>query len=154
MSTKHPLLKIGTVTLVVREGPGEIELLDSLSSDEEIDALDEALQKGVKDPLGLVYRMRALESQENEEFADYIEGLLSQPFVRPEIKEHGLKWFRSKMRIEQFHRSEREATEVIAQFAFQVFQHAPDRRDFMLAGPNAQVRVRIVSLQLAVSRIA
>jgi hypothetical protein len=150
---KHPP-RIGTVALVVRDSQGKFELIESLSDDAEIETLESALEKGQPDPLASVQRLRQRIAQEDEEFGDYIEELLSQPTVRPEIREHGLKWLRSKMRIEQFQRSEREATEVIAQFAFRVFSQEPERRDFLLAGPNAQVRVRVLTVQAVSAREA
>jgi hypothetical protein len=35
---------------------------------------------------------------------------------------------------------------VIAQYAFQVFSGDPKKTDFLLAGPRARVRVRVIDL--------
>jgi len=35
---------------------------------------------------------------------------------------------------------------VIAQYAFQVFSDDPAKTDFLLAGPKARVRIRVIDL--------
>lgn len=119
------------------------QLLDQLSDDREIAALETALVSGEADALDTIYEMRKRQAEEEEEFGNYVEELLSQPCVRPEVREHGLQWFRSKIKIEEYQKCEVEATQVIAQYAFKLFQEDPCRTDFLLAGPTARVRVRI-----------
>jgi hypothetical protein len=139
--------KIGTVALIVRFDGKSPRLLDSLTDDTEIHRLESAVESGESDPLQAVYAMRAQQAKEDEEFGNYVEDLLSQPFVRPEIREHGVQWLKSKLRIEEFQRSEREASSVIAQYAFKVFEESPWRRDFFLAAPAAKVRIRIFAME-------
>ncbi len=137
-------MRIGTVALIVRFDGGESpSLIDSISDDREIAALQAALDQGENDPLETVYQMRARQAKEDEEFGDYVEELLSQPFVRPEIQDHGLQWLKSKIRIEEYQRTESDATRVIADYAFKLYMEDRRRTDFVLAGPVAKVRIRI-----------
>jgi hypothetical protein len=53
------------------------------------------------------------------------------------------------MKIEQFRRQEREAAEVIANFALSKYREDPALKDFILAGPGVQVRIRIFKVRLA-----
>ncbi len=143
-------MKVGTVALVVRNQQAEPILIDYLSDDREISVLEAAVDSGEEDPLNLVYLMRQQQIKDDDEFGNYVEELLSHPFVRPEIQEHGVQWLRSKIRIEKYQKAELEAAKVIANYAFKLYQENPDRKDFMLAGPSAQVRVRIFALERAV----
>ena len=43
-------------------------------------------------------------------------------------------------------RSEKEATTVIAGYAFKLFMENPKRTEFLLAGPAAKVRIRVFTL--------
>jgi hypothetical protein len=139
--------KIGTVALIVRlDGDQAPNLVEKFSDDREIAAFETAMKAGDADPLSTVYTMRDRQAKEDEEFGDYVEELLSQPFVRPEIQEHGVQWLKSKIRIEQFQKCEREATQIIADYAFRLFSENPSRTDFFLAGPAAKVRIRIFTL--------
>jgi hypothetical protein len=143
-SRKKPQMKAATIALVVRSLRGEApQLVDVLADDREITLLETEVVSGETDPLQKVYEYRTTQSKEDDEFADYVEDLLSQPFVKPDIQQHGVQWLKSKMRIEEFQKSEAEAAKVIAQYALQVFTHDPKRTDFLLAGPRAQVRVRV-----------
>ena len=139
--------KIGTVALVVRYDGNTPILLDCISDDLEIATLDQALNVGQVDPLEPIYDQRKRQAHEDDEFGNYVEELICQPFVRKEILEHGVQWLHSKIRIEEFQRREREATGVIAQYAFRMFQQSPWRKDFILCGPTAKVRIRIISLE-------
>ena len=42
--------------------------------------------------------------------------------MRPEVQEHGLQWLRSKIRIEQYQRTETEAAKIIAKYALQILE--------------------------------
>ncbi len=143
MTTSKNTLKTGTVALVVALKEGQPVLLEQLSDDLEITLLEEALQERMKEPLELIYAHRQRQQEEDEEFGDYVERLLSQPAVRPEIQAHGVQWLKSKLKIESFQKSETEASKIIADFAFRLFREDPDKTDFILAGPVAQVRVRV-----------
>lgn len=134
---------MGTVALIIAPEKKEPVLVDCISDESEIAVFQAALEKGETDPLAVVYTKRERQAREEEDFGDYVEELLSRPFVRPEIQHHGLQWLKSKLRIEEFQRSEKEATSIIAQYAFKLYQEQPSRTDFILAGPNAQVRIRI-----------
>jgi hypothetical protein len=137
-------MKAATIALVVRSAGGKTpEIVDILSDDREISVLETEVGAGEGDPLQRVYEFRTSQTREDDEFADYVEDLLSQPFVKPEIQEHGVQWLRSKLRIEEYQKNEAEAARVIADYAIKVFSGDPERRDFLLAGPRKNVRVRI-----------
>lgn len=135
-----------TIALVVARHRGELVLTDTLTSGEEILELELALLNEDVDPMKRVQDYRIKQSQEEEEFADFVEGLLSQPFVKPEVQEHAVQWFKSRAKIETYQKAEDEASRVIAQYAFQIFSADPSKTDFLLAGPRAKVRVRVIDL--------
>jgi hypothetical protein len=143
-------MKSATIALVVRSLQGEApEIVEVLSDDREISMLESSWGSGgeaCNQMLERIHDLRSTQEREDEEFADYVEDLLSQPFVKPEIQEHGVQWLKSKMRIEEFQRNEREAASIIAEYALKVYSTNPQRKDFLLAGPRAQVRVRIFEL--------
>ena len=144
-------MKGATVALVVSsslEGGIEPQLLEVLSDDQEILLLEQKCQEQsceeeVAHPLEAVHQFRQGRIKEEEEFADYVEQLLSQPFVRPEIQDHGVQWLRSRIRIQEFQRHEAEAAKVIADYALKIYLADPANLDFMLAGPKASVRVKV-----------
>ncbi len=147
-------MKIGTVALIIAysgEGPVEASpepcLVESISDELEIATLEVALNSGQEDPLKAVYEVRAKRSSEDEDFGNYVEGLLSKPFLPDEVRQHGVQWFKSKNRIEQFQRSENEARAVITDFAFKLFKSEPSRQEFVLASTAAEVRVRVFVLK-------
>lgn len=135
--------KMGTVALIVQRDGQDLLLVENIADDREIEIFESALQKGENTPLESIYQSRLRQEKEDEDFGNYVEDLLSQPFVRPEIQEHGVQWLKSKIRIEQFQKSEREAAKIIADYAFKLYQENPSRTDFFLAGPAAKVRIRI-----------
>lgn len=138
--------KVGTVALVIRLEQDSPVLVDQFSDDAEINAFESAAQEGTENPLDAVYERRQKLAREDEEFGNYVEDLLSQPFVRPEIQEHGVQWLKSKLKIENFQKCENEASKVIADYAFRVFLEDPSKTDFLLAGPMAKVRIRVLPL--------
>lgn len=143
-------MKAATIALVVRTPQDQrLEIVEVLSDEREISVLESGLGSGPESEdqaLGQIRDLRSSQAREDEEFADYVEELLSQPFVKPEIQEHGLQWLRSKLRIEDFQKNEREAAKIIAEYALKVYSINPARKDFMLAGPRTEVRVRIFVL--------
>lgn len=143
MSQSPP--RVGTVALVVRAGASP-ELVEVLSDDREIDELERALLLGERDPIAHVHEFRSRQSHEDEEFGDYVEELVSQPFVKSEIVEHAVAWLKSKVKIERYRSVEVEATQVIAKYAFELYRNEPGRRDFFLAGHHSRVRVRVFEL--------
>lgn len=144
--------EIGTVALLISFRAGQPVLLDALSDDDEVKMLERAIERGSEDPIGQVYEHRTKAAEEDEAFGDYVEDLLSRPFLKPEIQKHGVQWLRSKLKIEHYQQSEAEATRVIAAYAFQVFMEDPAKTDFVLAGPRAKVRIRVFTLDCEVRR--
>ncbi len=138
--------RTGTVALVVRVEGGCPVLVDQISDDHEIEQLERSIGEGELCALEDVYVARDQQFEEEERFGDFVEALITQPFVKEEILDHGVQWLKSKMRIEEFQRSEREATRVIAQHAFRVYSENPGLTDFLLSGAHAQVRIRILEL--------
>lgn len=160
MANEPPTPKIGTVAVVlatetVIEGSDLPETrvathwVDTFSDEREIAALEQAISSGNPFPLQSVYEFRARAEREDVEFGDYVEDLLCQKAVRPEVQSHGVAWLRSKMKIEEFRRQEREAAEVIANFALAKVKEDPKLDDFVLAGPGVQVRIRIFKVRLS-----
>jgi hypothetical protein len=157
-------LKIGTVAVVLASDseakppvtpPAKPESwVETFSDEREIVALEKAIHSGNPFPLQSVYEFRAQTEREDEEFGDYVEDLLCQKSVRPEVQSHGVAWLRSKMKIEQFRRQEREAAEVIANFALSKYREDPALKDFILAGPGVEVRIRIFKVRLAPGKSA
>jgi len=142
-------MRAATVALVVRYNGEVPTLIDILSDDREITLLKAGFDLGEIDPLKRVYEHRAQQVKEEDDFGDYVEDLLSQPFLRPEIQEHGVQWLRSKIRIEQYQKSEQEAARIIADYAYKVFQEDQSRTDFFLAGPTTKVRIRVFVIREA-----
>jgi len=139
-------MKTAMLALVVKFEKEAPSLVEILSDDREIRLFEGHIAQGDGDPLQKVYEVRELQNKEDSEFADYVEDLLSQPFVRTEIREHGVQWLKSKIRIEQYQRNEAEAAKIIAEYALKLFQSDKERTDFFLAGPSSKVRVRIFVL--------
>ena len=133
----------GTVALLVTYKGQEPCLVETLSDGQEIELIEVALQRGVSNPVPMLKELREQREYEDEKFADYVEGILSQPFLKPEVREQAMEWFKSRMKIEFYQKNEFEATQVIAQYALGLFKENPKRTDFILAGPKAQVDVRI-----------
>ena len=137
----------GTIALCVRTKEGKPEFLEAISDDDEIALLENALQDRMNDPLETVRAFREQRKIEDEKFGDYVEDLLSQPFLRPQVQEQAVQWLRSKIRIEEFQQSETEATKVIAAYAYQVFCDNPEKKDFTLLGKSAAVRIRVFDVE-------
>lgn len=137
-----------TIALAVAIKDGTPVLLETISDSQEIHLLEQSVQLGMTDPLQRVRDHREKQRREDNEFSDYVEGLLSKPFLKTEIQKHGVQWLKSRIRIEQFQKDEKEAAKVIANYAFQIFSSETSLRDFFLAGPKAQVRVRVIVLQI------
>ena len=136
-------MKVATVALVVEgEQPA---LVDVISDDREIHLLESSSRSGEGDLIKLIREFRQRQIAEEAQFGQYVEDLLSQPFLHTEIQEHGLQWLKSKIRIEQFQRNETDAAKVIAEYAMKILMENPEKTDFFLAGPKTMVRIRIFS---------
>lgn len=136
-------MKAATIALVVRYEGDEPALVETFSDDREISLLEAAVEKGELDPVESVREQRRRAKEEEEEFGNYVEELLSQPFLRPDIQDHGVQWLKSKIRIEEYQKTEMEAAKTIADFAFRMFQEDKKMTDFSLAGPATIIRVRV-----------
>lgn len=142
-------MKTGTVALIVHtQGPeSKPTVLETLSDDQEIQWIEQKITEPHLAVVDELKKLRETKSLEEEQFGDYVEGLLSQPFVAPAIREQGMQWLHSKIKIEKFRKSEREAAQVIAEFAIKFFAENPQCEDFYLMGPSAKVRVRIFKVE-------
>jgi hypothetical protein len=138
-----------TFELDSKTGAATALWVETFSDEREITALEQAILSGNPFPLQSVYEFRARAEREDAEFGDYVEDLLCQKSVSPEVQSHGVAWLRSKMKIEQFRQQERDAAEVIANFALAKIETDPELEDFVLAGPGVQVRIRIFKVCLA-----
>jgi hypothetical protein len=135
-----------TIAIVVTRDGGEPVLTETLTSAEEILELELALINKEPEPLKRVHEFRERQKAEDEEFADFVEGILSQPYLKPEVQEHAVQWFKSRSKIETYQKAEDEASAVIARYAFQLFSEDPLKTDFLLAGPRAKVRIKVIDL--------
>jgi hypothetical protein len=135
-----------TIAIVVIRQKGAPVLADTLTSGEEILELELAMMNREADPLKRIEELRSKQMGEDEEFADFVEGLLSQPFVKPDVQAHAVQWFKSRAKIESFQKAEDDASRVIANYAFQVYTNDSSKTDFLLAGPRAKVRIKVIDL--------
>ena len=145
------MIRSGTVVLLLAQGQGEHTiqqpvLLETLSDDQEVEFVEAALQQGHPDPVWAIRQRRIRKAQADEEFADYVEGLVCRPECGLALQEHAVHWFESRWNLEQFQVAEIEARQVIAEFALSVFMENPSQTDFLLKSSRseAQVRVRIL----------
>jgi hypothetical protein len=148
-------MKVATVAIVVRYPQDAVSngaassLVEVLSDEHEIHLLESSCKSGEEDPLKAVHEFRQRQLAEEGEFGNYVEDLLSQPFVGPEIQEHGVQWLKSKIKIEKYQRTESDAAKIIADYAMKVISEDPEKTDFFLAGPSTMVRIRVFSLGAA-----
>jgi hypothetical protein len=136
-----------TIALAVEIKDGDPLLLETILDSQEILLLEQFVQLGELDPLQKVHAYREEQRREDNEFSDYVENLLSKPFLKAKIQKQGIQWLKSRIRIERFQKDEGEAAKVIADYAFRIFSAKPSLKDFTLAGPKARVRVRVIILK-------
>lgn len=139
-------MKTATVALIVRVDGESPSLAEIVSDDQEIELLEAAFADTDRDPMSEIQEHRRKIAREDDEFGDYVEQLLSQPFVKLEIQEHGVEWLKSRIRIEKFQKTESAAAKVIGDYAYRLFAENRGLRDFFLSGPNTRVRVRVFVL--------
>src|SRR4051812_7984873 len=132
-------MKTSTIALVVTYEAEMPVLMDTLSDEREIHFMEEALRMGESRPLEQIYEHRAIEARQDDDLGNYIEELLSQTYLKPEIQKHGLQWLKSKIKIEQYQKAEKEAAQVIAEYAIKILREDPTKTDFFLTGPHSQV---------------
>ena len=145
-SPKAP--KMGTVAIILTQDEDVDHWIDTFSDEREISVLEGAIEKGESFPLEKVYALREVQEEEDSEFGDFVENLLSNQCTRSEVQAHGVAWLKSKIRIEKFKKQEQDAAEVIAQYALKKYQQQPDLKDFILSGQGVEVRVKIFSVRL------
>lgn len=138
--------KTNTVALIITGAGTSSKLVETLSDEFEIGCLEQALVSGKANPMEEIYELRQRQSKQDTEFGDYVEEILSRPFVNPSVQGHAVKWLKSKIRIENFQKMERNAAEVIAQYAYEIFQRDPEKMDFFLCSPKNKIRIRIFRL--------
>ncbi len=137
-----------TIALIVSNVDSKDRILcEALTSSDEILELELALMNADPEPLKRVHDFRSKQNAEDEEFADFVESLISQPFVKPDVQEHAVQWFKSRAKIEAYQKAEDHASQVIAMYAFEIYQTDPSKTDFFLAGPRAKVRIRIIEVK-------
>lgn len=139
-------MKVSTVALIISLDGESPCLVDTLHDEYEIEYLEVALRTGEPEPLRQIFDHRARQLKQESEFGDYVEELLSQPFLHPEVQRHGIQWFNSQIKIEKFQKSEAEAVKIISDYAFKIFKGDRSQTDFCLASPNSQVRIRVFAL--------
>ncbi len=136
-------MKTATVALIVQVESDQPSLTEILSDEHEIEIVESAVAQHSEDPIADLCLHRERVKREEEEFGDYVEELLSQPFLRKDVQDHGVQWLKSKLRIEEYQRAEQEAARVIADYAYALFERNRELNDFFLSGPNTRVRVRV-----------
>lgn len=144
-------MRVTTIAIIVNAPKTDsyrsaLSLVEVISDEFEIGLLEASWQAGSPDPLESVHEFRRKQREEEGEFGNYVEELLSQPFVTNEIQEHGVQWLKSKIRIEKHVQNENEAAKVIAEYAMKVVTKDPEKTDFFLAGPKAMVRIRVFAV--------
>ncbi len=143
-------MKTHTIALVFpktsTKGSASSPAFEILQDEYEIEYLENALRQGDKQPLQEILYRRTLINEKEDLQADYVEELLSRPFARPNLQKQAVLWLKSKMKLNTHRQNENQAALVIAEYAYQIYQSNPDRIDFLLAGPNSQVRIRIFPL--------
>lgn len=143
-------MRTSTLAILIsnhQESLGETPVVvDTLFDEEEIGFLEAGLREGDTHILQRIYEHRAKQALSDEEFGNYIEDLLSQPFVKADARKHGIQWLKSKIRSDEFHKLEKEAAQVITEYAFRIFLKDRHRTDFFLLTEKSQVRVRLFFL--------
>ncbi|MFN7683888.1 MAG: hypothetical protein ACK5QT_00555 [Oligoflexia bacterium] len=138
------VVRSGTVVLLLAAQPGKPpRVLESLSDEREVAFVEAVLQEGHPDPVWALRHRRTTQAREEEDLADYIEGLVSEPHCKIEILEHASQWFQSRLQLERFQNAESRARDIIVEYALKIYQEDPSRVDFVLSAPTAEVRVRI-----------
>ncbi|MEO5971409.1 MAG: hypothetical protein ABIQ95_15905 [Bdellovibrionia bacterium] len=139
-------MKTSNIALIVSLQQDPPVLIDTLTSDVEINFLEASLQKGEPDPLAEIYRYRSHVEKQESEFGDYVEELLSKPFLEVLMQRQAVQWLRSKIKMEQFQKQEQFAAKLISDYAYKLFTTEPARNDFFIESTHFRVRVRIFTL--------
>lgn len=134
------------VLLLVSQSDGKLVLLDALSDSREIEFMKKAVEKHTPDLVRALDAFRIVREREEELFGDHVESLLCKPFLKPKIRQNCLDWLKSRARIEDLGRREREATRVIGEYAYRVLIQSPELQDFALQSERAEVRVEVLKV--------
>jgi hypothetical protein len=139
-------MRTHTIAIILAYDQGRTVHIETLSDKDEIESLAEALDFGTQDPLNLIYEQRKVQEQLEVDFEDYVEALLTRPFLNLAIQSQGVQWFKSRIKIQEFKKSEEAAADVIAEHALKIYHKDPSQTDFFLMAKNSQVRVRVFLL--------
>src|SRR5262249_33318543 len=101
-------MKMSTIALVIGRQSNLPVLMETLSDEAEIRYMEDALKAGETRPLQRIHEYRESEARQEDELGNHIEDLLSKTFVKPEIQTHAVQWLRSKIKIEQYQKAEKE----------------------------------------------
>jgi hypothetical protein len=138
--------KTTQIALIITQEQGSPVLRDTLTSDSEIEFLIASMAKGELDPLGEIHRYRSHVEQQQTIFGDYVEDLLSKPFVEGSLQQQALKWLGAKIKIDQFQLQEKAAAKIISDYAYKLFKVEPAKNDFFIESAHFRIRVRIFTL--------
>jgi hypothetical protein len=135
-----------TIALLISYSSGSPVLETTLFDEWEIQLLEAALVAQEPEPMKHVHNYRTQEQQKELELADFVEELVSKPFLSSQIQHYGMQWFKSKIKIDEYNKLEQDAIQVIAKYAFQLFLKDSHKTDYFLLSPNSRVRVRVFIL--------
>lgn len=139
-------MRTGTVAIILAVENGEEVWMDTVSDETEIQLLEQAIHKGVQEPLQILLHHRTNTLQKDENFGDFVENLLVKQRVSEDMKKHGVAWFESWHRIREYKKQEKEAAQTIAEFGLKIYQRDPSLKDFQIEAPGSKVRIRILHL--------
>jgi len=140
--------KSTTLGIIVANPEGSKPLLlDTLLNNYEMILFEKALKEGSLNPLQDVYEFRTRQSAQDDEIGNYVERILSNPFLSPHLQEQGVRWLKSKIKLENFEKTEKKAAQVIAEYACKIFETDPHKTEFLLSSTTSQVLIRIFLLR-------
>jgi hypothetical protein len=141
-------MKTSTIALIVTFKNKAPCWVDTLLEESEIEYLAAVVQANESEPLRRVYEFRAQQKAKEEEMGDFVEELLSKPFLNPKVQNHGINWLKSKIKIENYQKIEQQAAEIVADYAFKIYQQDLGKTDFFLVSATSQVRVRVFTIPM------
>jgi hypothetical protein len=133
---------VNIAVIVNHEKTGMVEFLADQSEIEFFQDSTKSLSERLQD----IYLMRAQREQQEEDLADYVENLVLNPMLHPEIKQQGVEWFYSRIKIDQYRQKELQAAQLIAQYAFEQFLADTQKATFDLSSSENTVHIKIFTL--------
>ena len=122
------MARTGTVLILVgRDQEGSARIIETASEEAEVGFLQQVLAACHPDPVSAVRERRRVHQQEEDAFADYVEGLVSSPSSGIELRRQAGLWFRSRLNLEMHREAEVEARRVIVEYAMRLFEEDPNR---------------------------